>query len=58
MGPFFTINRSVKGLFFIQLWVCFRSVFLFLGPFLDLAALDTVESAETDETAETTETNC
>ena len=39
MGLFFTNNRSVKGLFFIQIWVCFRSVFSFFGSVLDLAAL-------------------
>ena len=31
MGLFFSNNRSVKGLFFIQLWVCLRSVLSFFG---------------------------
>ena len=31
MGPIFTNNRSVKGLFYIQFLVCFGSVFSFFG---------------------------
>ena len=36
----FCCHGSVKGLFLIQLWVCFRSVFSFFGSVLDLAALE------------------
>ena len=31
LGQFFSNNRSVKGLFFIQFLVCFRSVFSVFG---------------------------
>ena len=46
MGPFFTKNRSIKGLFFIQLWVCFRSVFSFFGSFLRFGSTGLVDNAQ------------